>query len=298
MNTREYSIGVVTYHARFANYFMPLIEKLAVIFPDREIICVVNGHPDRTLQINYLNSVTAFMKRFRNVRYLTYDLNQSLSKCWNQLVILSQTEKMLIMNDDTQVSELFRTEFEEKVALKDFSTMNTSWSHFLISKNIVRKAGWFEERLLGVGQEDLDYGLRMIMNGIPVTNTNVLGLNNYVIDEENPGWQDVSKKAPKSKYAQVNLEFFKAKWAMPDTDPTMKPAEFIYEGTWGHSTVRFAPKMQDVSLPFYDFSVLSHKNTTSVNFAAYHANRLNMGMEKIFFAGVRVLKTLFKKIVS
>ena len=137
----NYSIGVVTYHARFEKYFMPLIEKLAAVFPDKEILCVVNGHPDRTLQINYLNSVTAFMSKFSNVRYLTYDLNQSLSKCWNQLIILSQTEKIIVMNDDTQVTDLFREEFEKKTLALPFSTINFSWSHFLISKEIVKKLG-------------------------------------------------------------------------------------------------------------------------------------------------------------
>ena len=63
----NYSIGVVTYVGRYDKYFIPLIKQLVNIFPDKEITCIINGHPDTSLQIEYLKNVTAFLNQFPNV---------------------------------------------------------------------------------------------------------------------------------------------------------------------------------------------------------------------------------------
>lgn len=295
---KNYSVGVVTYHARFEKYFIPLIEKLASVFPDKEILCIINGHPDRTLQINYLNSVTAFLSKFKNVRYLTYDTNQSLAKCWNQLIIMSRTEKIIIMNDDTQIADLFRQEFETKVIDKSFSTMNASWSHYLISKGIVKKIGWFDERLLGVGFEDSDYVLRIAMVGLPITNTICLGLNNFVVDQENPGWKDISKKFGKSKYTLTNFEFFKEKWITSDHDTNVKISDFKYAAQSDNGICHFSPRTNNPTPLFYDLSVLDHKNVTSLNYSLYISNRLKLTTQKMFYAFKQLLKKIYKSIVG
>lgn len=294
---KKYSIGIVTYHARFEKYFIPLIEKLSSVFPDIEILCIINGHPDRTLQINYLNSVTAFLSKFPNTRYLTYDTNQSLAKCWNQLVILSQTEKTIIMNDDTQVTDLFRKEFETKALKNNFSTFNTSWSHFLISKEIIKKIGWFDERLLGVGYEDADYVFRLAMMKLPLTNIICLGLNNYVVDQENPGWKDISPRMGDTKYASVNLDFFRQKWSTSDLDPQIKLDKFKYKIDWNNSPYFFSPKTDESTPLFYDLKCLDHKNITNINYSLYIGNRLKLTSQKIYFVFVRLIKKILKKIL-
>ncbi len=294
----NYSIGVVTYHARYEKYFVPLIQKLAVIFPDKEIICIINGHPDRTLQINYLKKVTTFLEGFQNVRYLTYDLHQSLSKCWNQLVILSNTEKVLILNDDTQVTELFRQEFEEKVVPLPFSIMNVSWSHFLTSKDIIKKVGWFDERLLGVGHEDADYALRMGMVGIPMTDTECLGLDNYVVDQENAGWKNISAKLGGSKYSEINSTLFKEKWITQDGHPEMKRADFKYEIMWNNTPYRYS-LLSDTPTPlFYNYDCLDIKNETSNKYYQNEENKFKIILQKVFYACRQLLKKIYRKIVK
>lgn len=295
----NYSIGVVTYHARYEKYFVPLIQKLTKIFPDREILCIINGHPDRTLQINYLNKVTTFLEKFPNVRYLTYDQHQSLAKCWNQLVILSHTEKVLIMNDDTQVTELFRQEFEKKIMPLTFSIMNVSWSHFLISKDIIRKSGWFDERLLGVGHEDADYALRMTIAGLTVTDTVCLGLDNYVVDQENPGWKNISGNQGATKYSEINSKLFKEKWLTSDLHPEMKPGEFAYTMIWNKTPYHFSPLTDEPTPMFYDFKCL---NTENINDGAdqyykHQKGTLTILTQKIFFAGKQLLKKIYRSII-
>ncbi|MEK7131174.1 MAG: hypothetical protein AAB797_00365 [Patescibacteria group bacterium] len=211
----EYSIGVVTYVARFEKFLMPLIKQLTEVFPDKEIICIVNGHHDELLQINYLKQVTAFLNQFPNVHYLTYEKHQPLAKCFNWIALMSFAPRMLILNDDVSLNLLFRREFEKNLTQNNsFFVINYSWSHFLISKDFIKKIGWFEERLLGTGQEDGDYHIRIVDKGKEVTKMECHGIVNYVAPQDNAGWTDISKNATSGtgKTAAVNDEFFYKKY--------------------------------------------------------------------------------------
>jgi len=292
----NYSIGIVTYHARFDAYFVPLIKKLTSVFPDREILVVVNGHPDRTLQISYLKKITEFLSEFKNIRYITYDQHQSLSKCWNQLVILSRTERILIMNDDTQVTELFRDEFEKKIEGVDFSTLNVSWSHFLISKSILKKVGWFDERLLGVGHEDVDYAIRMCIAGLPATDTTCLGLNNYVVDQENPGWKSISGKTSENKYSKINFDFFREKWSVMEMNPGSSLTDYQHVMIWHGSKYPFSPKTTEPTPIFYDFKCLDEGGVVFKS-EMRKRNALKITLQKLFYFSRNIIKKIYRSVV-
>lgn len=207
----NYSIGVVDYLGRFDDYFKPLIKSLVKIFPDHEIICVLNGHHDQKAQVEYLKRATSFLAEFPNVRYLGYEQHQPLAKCWNWVALLSQTEGLLILNDDLKVDPLFRADFEANLKDDpDFLVINGSWSHFYITKNTLRKIGWFEERLAGIGWEDGDYMLRMSKAGMGIKTGKCRGVRNLVAPATNASWAATS--ANEGKYAKINKDFFDQKW--------------------------------------------------------------------------------------
>jgi len=239
----NYSIGVVTYVARYEKYFIPLIKQLTSVFPDREIICTINGHPDTSLQIEYLKNVTTFLDQFPNIKYLTYETHQPIAKCWNWLILMSFSPAILILNDDIKINLLFRKDFEKCLENnKDFFIINKSWSHFLISKNIIREIGWFEERLLGSGNEDGDYINRMAIKKKKTTNELCRGIINYVAEQENAGWKNICGIAH-GKYSSINKEFMIKKWS----------PNYLQEGK--------AILMENMETPiFYDFSCLDDKN--------------------------------------
>lgn len=293
MDKTQYSIGVVTYHARFDTYFKPLIKRLSQIFPDKEIVCIINGHPDRTLQINYLKKITSFLKSFPNVRYLTYDNNQSLAKCWNQLVILSNTQKILVLNDDTDVSELFRYELEQNIGEIKTSTINNSWSHFIISKSTIKEVGWFDERFLGVGQEDGDYAYRMAMLQAEVGNLKCSGIRNFVAEQKNPSWSKISTTTNNTRYADVNKDFFNQKWQTPSNSPSI--TEFLHTCTFNNVTFAFnlVPGME--TPVFYDFSVLD-QNTELEKSANFITSPIKIRIQKIYFSSGRFIARLLRKI--
>ena len=218
----DYSIGVVTYVARFESYFIPIIKQLTAIFPDKEIVCVINGHHDKTLQVNYLKQVTAFLSQFPNVRYVTQETHQPLAKCWNWLLLLSYAPRMLVLNDDLDISLLFRNDFEKALrANQTFFTINHSWSHFLIAKDYMKKIGWFDERLLGTGQEDGDYQIRIWDNGDEVNDIVCHGVVNYIAPQLNAGWAGnlSSFNEGGKQLAAINKEFIGKKYDFSPQDP-------------------------------------------------------------------------------
>lgn len=299
MKHNSYSIGVVTYHARFEEYFVPLITNLSRIFPDKEIICVVNGHSDKTLQIQYLDRVTRFMRQFPNVRYLTYDIGQSLSKCWNQLIILSHAEKTVILSDDVFIGDFFREQLEENINMYEMFLINRSFAHFVISKNTVRKVGWFEERLPRIGWEDTDYLFRMIMEGVANPNVKILGSLNLTTDTDGSDWDNDPNK-PKTKYTYANEDFFKTKWYTKYYNPEM--TTFKYVGDNDYYT--FSPVSEEGTPNFYDLSVLdfvsedgnSFKATSPQKSFRYYFQKFSFVFADIILTSLRKIKRFLKKV--
>lgn len=291
MNKASYSIGVVTYHARFEEYFVPLIENLVRIFPDKEILCVINGHSDKTLQIRYLDRVTAFMRQFPNVRYLTYDVGQSLSKCWNQLIILSHTDKAVILGDDVFIGDFFREQLEENIDKYEMFLINRGFAHFVISKNAIRKIGWFDERLPRIGWEDTDYLFRMRMAGVPNPNVKILGSLDLSTDSDGSDWENDPNR-PKTKYTHANEDFFKTKWHTKYYNPEIK--NFKYVGDTPYNT--FSPATDEGTPAFYDFIVLDTGNDIINAGTDYPKKTFRYYVQKTLFVLADLIVTFLRKV--
>jgi len=286
----EYSIGIVTYVGRYKKYFIEGIKNLAKIFSDHEIICIINGHYDKELQIEYLRSITSYLKKFPNVKYITNENNQSLSKCWNWTILMKNTPRILIMNDDIKMTPLFRYDFEKYLSQNQtFFTINNSWSHFLISNDIIKKVGWFDERFVGVGSEDGDYMLRMTELKIPIINVKCNGIINYVDKQENAGWRNISEVAH-GKYTSANIEFMKKKWFFNHLNPEEK-TDYNIHLDWNKAKflAKMKPNMQTPN--FYNISILQNENNLKkykftekyikTNFLLIVLNYINIIIKKI-----------------
>jgi hypothetical protein len=205
------SIGIVTYLGRFETYFKPLIKKLHSLFPDFDIIVFINGHYDTVRQIKYLQDITWFLRNYPNIRYITNLEHQALARGLNWLILMSKSGKVLILNDDVSFKLEFRHNLMNLRGVPEIFTLNGSWSHFVVSKEIIRQVGWFEERLLGIGFEDADYICRLSMEGIPLGDIAIQGLLNFVAPQPDAGWHNLSE-VMLGKYARLNQEVFLQKW--------------------------------------------------------------------------------------
>jgi GR25 family glycosyltransferase involved in LPS biosynthesis len=290
MQNPKYSIGVVTYHARFESYFMPLIENLARIFPDKEILCVINGHNEKTLQIQYLDKVTQFMRRFPNVRYLTNDIGQSLSKCWNHLMILAPEEKVIILSDDVYVGDFFREQIEKVINKHEMFLINRTFCHFVMTKNTIREVGWFEERLPRIGWEDTDYRIRMKLHGADqIPSEKILGSLNLSTDTDGSDWENDPKR-PATKYTHANEDFFKTKWITKHYNP--EKTDFEYEDKDPYYTFSRGENWETPQ--FYDLSVLDKKET-SIPTGTYKKNKLKYLAQKSAFVASDAVVTSLRK---
>ncbi len=205
------SIGVVTYLGRYERFFRPLVRQLVRLFPDYDLCVFVNGHHDAARQAAYLREVTAFLSRYPSVRYVTNADHQPLARGWNRLVMTARRERVLILNDDLALRPRFRHNLERVREWPVVCTINDSWSHFVISREAIRRVGWFDERFAGVGDEDVDYICRLAMHGIEIRSVHVPGVHNYVADQRDPGWATISPVVD-GKYARLNRDVFRAKW--------------------------------------------------------------------------------------
>lgn len=130
---------------------------------DNEIIVQVNPF-NKTVDDQYRKDLMIFCSFVDNLHLTTYPTFTSLSKMWNTIVLNASNKDVLILNDDITISNptLFNDIENVKNAYSGLCIFNNSWSHFLISKQMLNDLNYFDERLLAYGEEDGDMVWRYI----------------------------------------------------------------------------------------------------------------------------------------
>ncbi len=258
----DYSLGMITYVRRFEKFFKPIVHTLEKYFPDVEKNYVLNGHYDTEANDKFLKDAKAFLKTTSAQNVVAYQENQCISKCWNQLVLHSKAPKVLILSDDITIGRLFRPFFEAQEWMYPAFTINNTWSYYVISKDIIRKVGWFEERFPANGQEDGDYALRMalakgksVMPKLHDRNIYCFGINNLGAKNEDPGWKKYSASF-EERYASANTEFFNKKWE--------KSKEPLEGGVYAFNEAYFRIRPGMETPKFHDYLLLDNPLTSSL----------------------------------
>ena len=234
------SIGVVTYHARFDKYFNPLIKRLKFLFPDIDINIIINGHYDKLKQIEYLKKVTAFLSSYKNLKYITHFEHQPLSRAWNQILMLSSKPFVLILNDDVFPLIEFRYNLLKIKTDYELFSINDSWSHFVINKDIIKKVGWFDENYIGIGDEDYDYMFRLVINRINWGNIKIHGITNIIAPALDSTFADISKIVD-NKYSLSNREYFNKKWKSSRFEKYSSPDYYLLKRN--EDEIKFYPRI-------------------------------------------------------
>lgn len=214
------TIGVTTFKDRFDSCLKPLIRKLSILFPGEQIIVIANGHYLEEAQKEFRKQFDTFCFSFNNVDQESYTDPHGLSFLWNRIIDRATSDNILILNDDILIKVGFRHFIEESGIMDTpLATINSSWSHFKISKSIIDKVGLFDEGFTEIGGEDDDYLARMAMNGLSPVNfltgslkkasagkskTSVVNSYGKVMSEQLGG------------YSTVNTEYLSAKWLTSD----------------------------------------------------------------------------------
>jgi|688.fasta_scaffold27356_4 hypothetical protein len=177
----NFSIGITTFKKRFDR-----VVKLVNFIRNKgnwPIIMAVNGDYKENFDQEYRKHILNFCSSIENCYVSMFPEFRSLSKLWNTILITSSTDWNLVINDDVIIMDNFPFYALENVANdqnnSEVFAINGSWSHYFINRKLVAEAGWFEERLLGIGEEDTDMVWRLEKLGKKIFKPNIPSIGNF-----------------------------------------------------------------------------------------------------------------------
>ncbi len=214
------SIGIATFMDRYESCLVPLVQKLTFLFPAAEIIVVANGHVKQMEQRAYLSKIAAFCRLYPNVRLIAHQQPRGLSAIWNETILSSKNEQVLLLNDDVDVKTNFGRFLRQAARRRQqLVLLNSSWSHFLICKPLFEAVGPFDEGLKEIGGEDDDYAARLAMQGIAIYHlpthsiTSKLKMHQKKLAVNSYG-RNMHEEA--DGYSTYNADYLEGKWMMSD----------------------------------------------------------------------------------
>ena len=157
-----YSVVITTFDKRFDTYLVPLLAQIKAQRPDIEVIVIINGPAKGAFDEVYRANVLSYLARFPQVFPTMFPSFQSLAKLWNRGALTASHDRALILNDDLELRSengicFFDALEEAMVEHAGTFKINGSFSHFILDKRELIEVGFFDERLLGLGEEDGDF---------------------------------------------------------------------------------------------------------------------------------------------
>ncbi len=214
------AIGITTFLNRFDIFFKPLVRKLAFLFPGCRIIVAANGSVLREEQQRYLHELREFCGGYANIELIAYVNPVGLSHLWNRIMDAAGEDKVLMLNDDLKIKTGFGRFLGSSGILKEeIATINSSWSHFLISREIFSTVGPFDEELREVGGEDDDYLARLALRGLRPADYRCDAVarkkkKRRKVPRLNSYGKDMTKEA--GGYSSYNTDYLRRKWDISD----------------------------------------------------------------------------------
>ncbi|MFZ2738211.1 MAG: hypothetical protein WBI20_00865 [Burkholderiaceae bacterium] len=156
----NYSIVITTFDKRYEKFLIPLIKSIKHERPSVEIIITANGSCRALFNENYRQNLLTFLASQNNCFPLIFPNFQSLAKMWNRGVLTASHEHILVLNDDLNIpAGMGFFDQLEQVLMDNHRTfkINGSFSHYVVTKQELIEVGFFDERLLGLGEEDGDF---------------------------------------------------------------------------------------------------------------------------------------------
>lgn len=211
------SIGITTFGNRFDQYFVPLLSRLKEDAPENEVIVAINGEHQQEFDECYRSQVLEFIARHKKAFPIMFPQFRGLSKLWNSIIINASNDYILMINDDIMIND---PSFMARICSAIHTNkgrsflINNSWSHFLINRTEIDELGYFDERLLGIGEEDGDMTWRYLSHyGREISSFKIKGFVNYAEETVHTYKPTNIKCHSGSKYSLFNREFmFKEKY--------------------------------------------------------------------------------------
>jgi hypothetical protein len=121
----------------------------------------INAQYGKEFDREYRKKMLTFLSEYDNIYPMFTPHFKGLSKMWNNIVVNSSNNNIIICNDDISIKSGFIKEIEKVISDNNTSfRINGSFSHFVVSREEVFRVGFFDERLIGLGEEDGDWCFR------------------------------------------------------------------------------------------------------------------------------------------
>ena len=216
LKTVKITIGITTFADRFEKYFKPLLNRIREFDNHTEIIVAVNGEHNQAFNESYRQKILAFLSPQQNVFPIMFPVFRGVAKLWNSIIIHASNHYILMLNDDIMInSPTFVEDIKRQIILNEYRsfTINNSWSHFLISRKEIDYLGYFDERFLGIGEEDGDISWRYFHEyRREIANVKLKYFDNFAEETVN-SYKPVNIECHSgTKYSRFNRNFIQQKY--------------------------------------------------------------------------------------
>jgi len=205
------SIGITTFEERFNSYFIPLLKRIRAYEKEIEIIVAINGEHEREFNEDFRMDILKFLSSTPNVYPIMFPRFRGLAKLWNSIIIHATHDYIVMLNDDVMISDPDFIGIIIKTLQRNNGRsflINRSWSHFVLSRKEIDQLGYFDERLLGIGEEDGDMTWRYIeMYGSEILSYKMKGFINYSEDSVDTYKPHNIQTHSGTKYSLFNRKF-------------------------------------------------------------------------------------------
>lgn len=182
----NFDIGITTFSLRY-NFLESLVKEIRNLGVENNILICVNGEKNSVFDDEYRRKVLNLCLSHVNVYPIFFIETRGLSKMWNTIIIHSSKDNILMLNDDINITnnnifEVTSNHIDSKEYF-GLSIINNTFSFFIINKKFINELGYFDERLIGFGEEDGDIGFRIRKKyDRKISRVNAAGLENIVSD--------------------------------------------------------------------------------------------------------------------
>jgi glycosyltransferase involved in cell wall biosynthesis len=126
-----------------------------------EILAILDNPNEGDESLEYLKNL-ATKEEYSNVRFIENKYKSGLSKLWNQCIIESKTDWILLCNDDGIFMDGWLEYLTEQINSGKYLQIHLMhYGGFAIHKKMILLNGWFDERFECGGFEDNDWQLRL-----------------------------------------------------------------------------------------------------------------------------------------
>lgn len=181
----NFDIGITTFSLRY-DFIESLIKDIRNLNIKNNIFLCVNGEKNSEFNEEYRKKILNLCSQYESIFPIFFIETRGLSKMWNTLIIHSSKENILLLNDDIKIltDNIFQV-VSEQINSNDYyglSLINNTFSHFIVGRNFIDEIGYFDERLIGFGEEDGDIMYRILKKGNTIHRIYCSGVDNIISD--------------------------------------------------------------------------------------------------------------------